>query len=57
MWEIAALQNLNRPMSAEGSTSAIRRRLIDVRIAPENGPQRLITACRMSTTTVMDRFL
>jgi hypothetical protein len=30
------------------AATVIRRRLINVRFAPESGPQRLITACRMS---------
>ena len=38
-------------MSGPGPDSVIRRCRLNVRITPASGPQRLITACRMSAKT------
>src|SRR5262249_10159383 len=45
-----------RPVTAVGPNSVIRRCLLDVRIAPENGPRRPVTACRMSGTSRHERL-
>jgi hypothetical protein len=43
-------------MSEMGSDWVIQRCLINVRINPASGPQRLITACRMSVNRVVGGY-
>jgi hypothetical protein len=48
---LSAVQQTRSADDRVGSDSVIRRCLINARITPASGPQRLITACRMSART------